>query len=97
MSESRELAGMARLMRSIVTCIAGSLILGRAVDLADARALVPDDGGSNGGMNVGVAQVAHEQAPCGTSQSRGQVIAGCSARWPFEPAVKSRKSAEETE
>ena len=43
MSESRELAGMARLMRSIVTCIAGSLILGRAVDLADARALVPDD------------------------------------------------------
>ena len=27
MSESRELAGMAGLMRSIVTCIAGSLIL----------------------------------------------------------------------
>jgi len=42
-SESRELAGMARLMRSIITRIAGSLILGRAVDLADARALVPDD------------------------------------------------------
>ena len=30
-------------------------------------------------MNVGVAQVAHEQGAPGTSQSRGQVIAGCCA------------------
>ena len=39
MSGSRELAGMAGLMRSIVTCIAGSLILGRAADLASASGL----------------------------------------------------------
>ena len=30
------------LTRSIAACIAGSLILGRAAALADARALVPD-------------------------------------------------------
>ena len=65
MSESRELAGMAGLMRSIVTCIAGSLILGRAADLADARALVPDDAVRMVAWTLGLLRLLTSKAPRG--------------------------------